>query len=202
MRILAHRGFWKQSGSKNSIEAIAAAFNQGWGIETDVRSIDGKLLLSHDPIDRRVATPWEQMVTCWNATPSLPLFLNIKEDGLLELLKPYLDGWRDRTVVCFDMSVPELVRYSRALPSAQLATRISEWEDAPLRAYCDWIWCDGFESGPELERLYPAKGLAFVSPELHGRPANGFRAKLERFAEKHPMAVLLCTDDPEGATFL
>ena len=37
MRILAHRGFWNSKEERNSIVAFEKAFQNGFGIETDIR---------------------------------------------------------------------------------------------------------------------------------------------------------------------
>ena len=37
IKILAHRGFWKEETEKNTKIAFERAFNSGFGIETDPR---------------------------------------------------------------------------------------------------------------------------------------------------------------------
>jgi glycerophosphoryl diester phosphodiesterase len=54
-RILAHRGYWLEPGEKNSLSAFRRAFEGGFGIETDIRDLDGELVVSHDPPTRRNA---------------------------------------------------------------------------------------------------------------------------------------------------
>lgn len=199
VEILAHRGIWRKPEEANSPVAIERAFAMGVGVETDLQSHGAEIFLSHDPVrNPESAFRWRDFVSLWDRFPNQPVFLNIKQDGLLPLLAPYLRDWGSRTVVCFDMSLPELFRYSRELPSSQLATRISEWERAPLVERCDWLWCDGFESDPDLANPVLAenrnKRLVFVSPELHGRDEGVFWKKIRAFESQWPTPIRLCTD--------
>lgn len=201
MKWVGHRGFWRNAQEANSLAALEEAFARGWGIETDLRQSKGALFLSHDPlVDTRSSASWESFTALWDHYPHCPVFLNIKEDGLLKNLLPYLEQWSKRTVVCFDMSVPELVRYSKLIPSSQLATRISEFESGPLADKCDWVWCDHFGSDLRLHELdaqfatTQGKKLVLVSPELHGRDPSGFLSDAEAFEKHRGEPVYLCTD--------
>ena len=46
IKILAHRGFWKEETEKNTKIAFERAFNSGFGIETDLRDIKGEIVIS------------------------------------------------------------------------------------------------------------------------------------------------------------
>jgi len=100
--------------------------------------------------------------------------------------------------VFFDMSVPELVKYSKVFAPAHLCTRISDFEPTPnAMDLCDFIWVDGFErdlTEVELASL-PAlkKRLAFVSPELHGREHSKYWKSLDRIGLLNDTNYL-CTD--------
>ena len=48
-RILAHRGYWRKPNEQNNISAIKLALQKGFGVETDVRDLNGNLVISHDP---------------------------------------------------------------------------------------------------------------------------------------------------------
>lgn len=48
IKILAHRGFWKEETEKNTKIAFERAFNSGFGIETDLRDIKGEIVISHN----------------------------------------------------------------------------------------------------------------------------------------------------------
>ena len=49
MIILAHRGVWQNPVEKNSAAALRRALENGFGVETDIRDLDGQLVISHDP---------------------------------------------------------------------------------------------------------------------------------------------------------
>lgn len=49
MKILCHRGYWRDKFHKNSAEAFKRSFDSGYGTETDFRDLDGTLVISHDP---------------------------------------------------------------------------------------------------------------------------------------------------------
>ena len=48
MEILSHRGYWKTVTEKNTIIAFKRSFNLGFGTETDIRDLNGNLVISHD----------------------------------------------------------------------------------------------------------------------------------------------------------
>lgn len=201
MKIISHRGLWKEPSEENSLEAFASSQAAGFGLETDLRSFQGELLLSHDAItEPSRCVRFEQLIQLWKKTPHLPLFLNIKEDGLLPLLHPWREQLLAWPVVFFDMSVPQLVQFSRIYPPSHLATRYSEYEKNPSGIeLCSWLWVDGFQLDPELAALRNLKSknqvnLALVSPELHSRDPVHFwnQLKLNGFSSDH--SSVLCTD--------
>ena len=48
MIILSHRGYWKSEEERNQEVAFHRSFDLGYGTETDIRDIQGKLVISHD----------------------------------------------------------------------------------------------------------------------------------------------------------
>ncbi len=82
MIILAHRGCWRENSEKNTRAAFLRAFEAGYGIETDVRDLDGELVVSHDPA-RRGAMRWGELLDLYveHGAPG-QLAINIKADGL------------------------------------------------------------------------------------------------------------------------
>ena len=48
MIILSHRGYWKSEKERNQEVAFHRSFDLGYGTETDIRDIQGKLVISHD----------------------------------------------------------------------------------------------------------------------------------------------------------
>lgn len=187
MKFIAHRGLWRDRSETNSVLALRRALEAGVSLETDIRLSGYRLVLSHDPtVPGSQPTPLEWLLDAYAEVRSTEtLFLNIKEDGLL----PHLLDLRAKLERCrfvfFDMSVPELFRYSQRFPPAHLSTRLSELEREPAAlGCCDWIWVDGFTCDPDIARAEElafahGKKLAFVSPELHGRSPEVFWERLQ-----------------------
>ena len=48
MIILSHRGWWKTRAERNMRDAFVRSFDAGFGTETDLRDICGKIVISHD----------------------------------------------------------------------------------------------------------------------------------------------------------
>lgn len=210
MKLISHRGLWtgphRSFKAQNSLPAFAASQQDGFGVETDLRSLGGKLYLSHDLIkntDQLVSL--EQLLTLWSSTPELPLFLNIKEDGLLPLLAPYKAIIDSLSIVFFDMSIPELIQYSKIFSKSQLATRMSDYELKPsAEELCDWLWVDGFSKDFEptqIEELLQEKKfkVALVSSELHHRNPRDYWALLKTISKESLFQLTLCTDFPRDA---
>ena len=211
MIILAHRGFWRQSGEKNTRAAFLRAFEAGYGIETDVRDLDGALVVSHDP-PRRGAMPWDDLLDLYidRGAPG-HLAINIKADGLAEAVSRSLSdrGLTDHGFV-FDMSIPDMRAYlGGPIP---VYTRFSDAEPAP--AFYDQaqgVWVDDFtgawaSSERALDDLSRGKGVALVSPELHGKPHRDAWAAWDRdfrrAADRQGFVnerLMVCTDRPDEA---
>jgi hypothetical protein len=203
MNILSHRGLWKEPHNQNQMSSFATSQVEGFGTETDLRSYSGELYLSHDPIGSPSGKlKFEDLLTLWVKRPELPLFLNIKEDGLLPFLKPYQPLLEKLRVVFFDMSVPQLVQFSKVFPREMLATRFSEYEREPsAQDLCNWLWVDSFNSDPELDVVRPfvsekKMSLAIVSPDLHGRDPKPIWRRLRTERTLPNDSLYLCTDAP------
>jgi glycerophosphoryl diester phosphodiesterase len=203
MKIISHRGLWKETSEQNSLLSFSASQKNGWGIETDLRSFQGKAFLSHDPIfssDGLVSL--EELISLWSETPQLPLFFNIKEDGLAGLLARYRSQIQKLNIIFFDMSVPQLLQFSKEFPKEMLATRFSEFEREPAAAeLCSWLWVDSFTKDPTPEEvssfvLEKKMSLAVVSPEIHSRDP---KATWNRFLSSPLLPheqLAICTDLP------
>lgn len=196
MRIISHRGWWHQPDEKNTVPAFARTIAAGYGTETDVRDLAGRLVVSHDPPEGE-ALPWEALLDLFSGS-GLPLAVNVKADGLGPALARAFEG-RDIAWFAFDMSGPETVRYANAgLP---FYTRHSDVEPEPiLYGAAQGVWLDAFRGDwfdrPVIERhLAAGKAVCVVSPELHGRePRPVWDWLLEM-----PGDITLCTDFPDRA---
>ena len=208
LKILAHRGWWQEPGEKNSLAALGRALDAGFGIETDVRDFRGRLVISHDVADAGCPPLDDALDLIETADPALPVALNIKADGLQDLLDDAL-GRRSLTgVFVFDMSVPDGLVYlahrdGAERPLYKVFSRFSEYERRPsFEDDADGIWIDEFDgawlTAAEIETFAADKTVCVVSPELHGRghvAAWKTYSQAPQFMERG----LLCTDHPEDA---
>ena len=211
MIILAHRGSWRSPGEKNTGEAFRRAFEAGHGIETDVRDLDGDLVVSHDP-PRRGAMSWDQLLDLYvDCGAPGALAINIKADGLAQSVNGSLE---DRNLAAkgfvFDMSVPDMRAYLGG-PVA-VYTRFSDIEPTPaLYEQAQGVWIDHFSDGwassrRALDDLAMGKAVAMVSPELHGKPhADAWNAWDRDFRQAADGGasgferLMICTDRPDEA---
>ncbi|HDQ4235033.1 TPA: hypothetical protein P8677_004922 [Klebsiella pneumoniae] len=205
MHILAHRGLWRSPEEKNTREALNRAFRSGFGVETDVRDLNGELVISHDmPGDG--ALPLETVLDDYRlANQPGWLALNLKADGLAAPLKKLLKRYGVERYFCFDMSVPDTLACLRE--GLVSAARISEYEpEGLLCTLAAAVWVDGFpprqpDTGQLQRWLMLGKTVCLVSPELHGCAAADFMAALRLLPasiRKHPH-LMVCTDHPRHA---
>ena len=200
-RILSHRGCWKQGFAKNSLAAIAHSFSQGFGIETDIRDSAGQLVISHDIPSPGCLAISDVLEAASASGGRQTLALNIKADGLCEVLRPSLRRYPQLDCFVFDMSVPDMRAYLAA--GISTFTRLSDVEPTPAWLdHCNGVWLDAFASewyGTQevRELLGTGKRVCVVSPELHGRPhADLWRALKPWWSND---ALMLCTDHPDDA---
>ena len=201
--IIAHRGFWKVASEKNSKLAFVRALEQGFGIETDFRDLNGRLVVSHDmPVDGVMTA--EEFGDICRATPvNAPMALNIKADGLHPLVSKMVRSSSIKNYFVFDMSVPDMRGYfSLNIPTF---TRISEYEQSPsFLERAEGLWVDSFEKqwfDISLVEHYLRlnKSISFVSPELHGRSHKEFWLFLKSNNLHKNALISLCTDFPLDA---
>jgi glycerophosphoryl diester phosphodiesterase len=200
---LAHRGLWTDLSERNSLQAFRDAFARGWGVELDVRDLDGELVISHDPPSAG-ALAFAAVVDAYleHGCPGC-LAVNVKADGLAEPIARALREVDPDRWFAFDMSVPDMLHYVRAgLP---VFTRHSDVEPAPaLYGDVAGVWLDDFD-GEFIDRsvierhLSEDKRVAVVSPELHGRDRDAVWRQWRSWAVWERGDVMLCTDHPTDA---
>lgn len=202
MQILAHRGAWSSRDEQNTAPILYKALTSGWGIETDIRDLNGELVVSHDMPRDGVLTVAQFLDDYIASKADAMLALNIKSDGLTIRLKQLLDERNITQYFCFDMSVPDTMPYLAA--GMNVAARLSEYEpEGPLSERSQVLWVDGFYgleiSIAQLEKwLCAGKQVCLVSPELHGRDNAALWDQLAAMPlslRKDPH-VMLCTDSP------
>lgn len=203
MIILSHRGYWRALAEKNTARAFARSFHQGFGTETDLRDLAGRLVIAHDP-PTEGALPAEVFFEIHQGIdPSLPLALNVKADGLQHWVQEFVERFGLRECLVFDMSIPDTRGYLAAgLP---VFTRQSEYERQPaFYEAAAGVWMDGFEgdwmTADDVARhLDAGKGVCVVSPELHRRDHRPLWERLAAMDCVGDPRLMLCTDFPEDA---
>ena len=199
MKILSHRGYWKEPREKNSLVAFMRSLEFRFGLETDVRDCAGRLVVSHG-LPSGSEMDFDHVIRLFHDT-DFTLAINVKADGLAACLKSTLSSYNVRNWFAFDMSIPDMRSYlEERLP---VFARVSEVEREPA-----WIeevagiWFDSFGANhydiPRISEFLDAgKRVCVVSPELHRRPHEPLWAAMKPLAGR--AGLMLCTDYPEEA---
>ena len=199
-KIIAHRGFWRKESEKNTMTALRRAIEHGFGFETDLRDCVGKLVISHNPPRGNELTVEAVFEMYSQKQAAVPLALNIKADGLQEMLKELVEKYNIDNYFFFDMSVCDTIPYIRQ--KLKIASRRSEYEPGmPFYEDSATIWVDFFDDDSSMmadicKFLGDGKSVCAVSPELHGRD---FRYAWGLLKEMDNPRLYLCTDYPEEA---
>jgi glycerophosphoryl diester phosphodiesterase len=203
MKILSHRGYWKTVEQKNSPLAFEQSFGLGFGTETDLRDLGGRLVVSHDPPVQGALAAEMMLEIHQRHDPQLPLALNIKADGLQRLLVDLVERFALKDAFVFDMSVPDTIQWMKSgLP---VFTRHSDVEETPaLYKEASGIWLDGFYSDwwdatHIRQHLDAGKRVCIVSPELHRREHRRTWDLLAAADVVTSDQVMICTDFPQEA---
>jgi hypothetical protein len=181
---------------KNSISELELV-PSNHGVEIDLRLFHGELVLAHDPFVS--GENFENWIT--NFHHSL-LILNVKEEGLEEIILKYVNGAGITNYFFLDQAIPSLIKSIKIGHSA--AGRISEFENLTWsRDFSpEWIWLDSFNANWDyldqaIQRILQLKlKTCLVSPELQGRLEPFELANLKSILMNHnfiPDAV--CTKD-------
>lgn len=201
MNILSHRGFWLKPEEKNSEIAFLRSLDAGFGIETDIRDYAGSLVISHD-LPKGDEMPFDDFLDLVKKTnPDVTLAINVKSDGLQELLISALDRHNIKSYFVFDMSIPDTLHYIKS--NITTFVRYSEYEKQEiLMEKSAGIWLDMFNSDWVTEKtvegfLIKGKKVALVSPELHKRDSHSLF--WSRFKNQQSSDLYICTDFPNQA---
>ena len=203
MKILAHRGYWQEQEERNTPAALRRALDSGFGFESDIRDFNGELVISHNIADGSCQKAEEVFRWLAEHGDKYCFAINIKADGLKDLLAGLLEKYHVTNYFTFDMSVPQMVEYADM--GLTYFARQSEVEPDPVMyESAAGVWIDGFwgtewiTEGLLQGHIAAGKTVCLVSPELHGRPYADFWARLMSFRLDFGR-VLLCTDRPGEA---
>lgn len=200
MRIIAHRGFWRTQEEKNSRVALERAMECGYGFETDFRDYGGKVLISHNPPVGDELTADELFRMYATSGRKGTLALNIKADGLQDMMRELLEKYVIEDYFLFDMSVCDTIPYIER--KMKIASRSSEFEPyLPFYKDSEVVWVDYFDGRTNIAdelRKYIADGKmpCIVSPDLHGLP---YEAMWQMLKDNGFTNIMLCTDVPDKA---
>ena len=201
MKILSHRGYWKDPSEKNSQLAFERSQKLGFGTETDVRDYLEKLVISHDiPDSEKIEI--RNFLKTFNSS-DLPLAINIKSDGLAKSLAEVMAEFEISDWFVFDMSVPDAIAHLNE--GNPVFSRASEYEkEVAFYEQAAGIWLDAFKStwyDMELIRgwINDGKKVCVVSPDLHKREHLPLWETLRADKIVNSDLLMLCTDFPEDA---
>lgn len=217
VEILCHRGWWAVPEERNSTEALQRAFAAGHGVETDLRDLAGRIVVSHDPPGPDPDAGLPDLVDLLrlfdqraDPGPTSRMALNIKADGLAVKVAQALGEFgidmsaEACPVYAFDASIPDQLAWIRV--GVPTFTRHSEVEPEPVLYHeARGVWLDCF--GPGLwwsaetiaRHLDAGKHVAVVSPELHGRDHRPAWEMLHDPILHGAQHLALCTDLPGDA---
>jgi glycerophosphoryl diester phosphodiesterase len=202
MKIISHRGYWKNESEKNQITAFNRSFELGFGTETDLRDSGGEIVISHD-----MPTGGELKLIDLlyeykrhSKKNNMLLALNIKADGMATEISNILNQSIFQGIECFffDMAIPDMMQYiKKGMP---VYMRMSELEkDDSLLRFCNGIWLDSFEAewytNDDLKELLKKNTVCIVSSELHKRDNSVLWTRLKELKDEENLT--LCTDFPE-----
>ena len=203
MKILAHRGFWNANIERNSPMAIRQALEHGYGFESDVRDYRGRLVISHNIADEFCQDAEEVFEWLHEFNDEYCFAINIKADGLKDILRSYIDKYKISNYYLFDMSVPQMVEFREM--GFRYFTRQSEVEPTPcMYEDATGVWLDGFWSTNWITEeliqghIKNGKEVCLVSPDLHGNEYREFWKNLKIWNVDNTK-ILLCTDHPDEA---
>lgn len=155
----------------NSVAKMAEVSVEN-GVEIDVRTYQGHLVLAHDPFD--CGENFETWLKCYRHKI---LVINVKEEGLEKAIEAAIAQASPKIDYLFlDQSFPSIAgRLSGGFTDSMV--RVSDYESIQtlenLPCPPAWVWVDTFNKGGlrkiDLNYLHRNYKMMVVSPELQGR---------------------------------
>lgn len=203
MKILSHRGYWEDFDSEsNKRVAFERSFDLGFGTETDLRDIKGRIVISHN-MPKGDEITFEELLKIMNGR-NLPLALNIKADGQANEVEKILQEYGQTEYFTFDMSIPDLV-YQLENTKLNIFTGCSDVNPGtPLLEKAAGVWLDSFYvpwySEERINKfLDMGKKVCIVSEDLHSRPVEDQWKLIKDMKAFANDDLMLCTNFPEKA---
>jgi hypothetical protein len=172
-----------------------------YGVEIDLRTKLGELILSHDPYaDGELFSEWLKHLRGHS------LILNVKEDALEDSILELLAKNGVSDYFFLDQSFPSIRRCIN-MGITKVATRVSDFEDleTALRSGSEWVWLDSFSGvWDHLLQAVPAIAMngqktCLVSPELQRLDSIQELTSLKEMISSNRMAITsVCTKFPES----
>ena len=185
---------------KNTLEGLLGVPTK-YGVEIDIRSSAGQLVLHHDPFE--TGELLDHWLSFYNHGT---LILNVKEEGLEPRLIALMNKHKIERYFFLDQSFPFLLKFWRQC-KGRSAVRVSEYESINTAlshaGKVKWVWVDCFSKFPLLEddyQLLVKSGfrICAVSPELQGIVGD---KKIIKFCEEirlHSFKLdAVCTKFPQ-----
>lgn len=201
MIILSHRGYWKDLAERNQKVAFERSFDLGFGTETDLRDYGGKIVISHD-MPKGDEISFEEVLQIMNGR-NLPLALNIKADGLVDIILELLAKYKHTNYFNFDMSIPDMVFQMKK--NAVVFTGLSDVLPSPVlsdKAAGVWLDCfnsDWYDAKTIDDLIESGKSVCIVSADLHKRDTDAQWAIIKNCKNFNSQNLMICTDYPEKA---
>ncbi len=202
--IIAHRGLWLNNSEKNTLIAFHRALENGFGIETDIRDFDGKIVISHDlPESQSIDLQLYHLLKMklFSETQGR-MALNVKSSGLASAVSMVLTSLQidHSRFYVFDMAVPDMMPYIDS--GLDIYSRISDQEPIPaFKNSIRGVWVDDLSGN--FDQVQAAKDsldqslrVTIVSPELHGRNHEMLWSQIVSHGLHKYHNFELCTDLP------
>ena len=181
--------------TKNLLKNIS----KNYGVEIDIRSNNGRLILNHDPYkDGEELSEW---ISFYNHKF---LILNIKEEGIEENVIQLMKENSISNYFLLDLSFPSIIRLKAQ--EKNIAVRLSHFESfetvEKLKNEVNWIWIDMVNDAiPFSKSNYNIiKECGFktciVSPELWGRPISSIELIKTQLIDNNYKIDAVCTKEP------
>lgn len=191
MKVYEHR-----INTRLALESV----NPTHGVEIDIRTYAGNLILAHDPF-----VEGELLINWLQAWKGQPIILNVKEDALELKILELLSSFSVEEFFFLDQSYPSIRRMVRQ-GMTKVATRVSDFEDltTALLSGSEWVWLDSFSGNwSYLPEVVPRisknnQKTCLVSPELQRLESQNELRDLQNILHLNNLNITaVCTKNPE-----